>query len=200
MQPESPLNRLWQEYSVVFRDMDDHSLARWLAQTLGQLRGRVWRVSHPLVGAYRLAALVAHDRQIWSKRLASPPADYVEAECCRAPLVPFFTRDVVESGLLCVHCNATAVALEDLPKPVEDKIRAWSEAYEPIHAVAHWEEDRRGTEAQYDQAFERAATDAERILGSVPTEILPELLDLFPAVVWEDQDECLEVGPEDIEP
>jgi hypothetical protein len=29
-------------------------------------------------------------------------------------------------------------------------------------------------------------------------EIVPHLLEQFPAVVWEDQDECLEVRPEDI--
>ncbi len=179
--------------------MDDHSLARWMAQTLGQLRGRVWRVSHPLLGSYRLAASVAHDRQIWHKRLAMPPAGYAEAECCRAPLVPLFTRDAVESGLLCLHCNATIAVMEDLGKPVAGKIRAWCDAYEPVHAVAHWEECERGPEEQYDAAFERAAREAERLLGSIVGEILPDLLEAFPAVVWEDHDECLEVGPENIE-
>src|SRR5262245_31195176 len=96
---ESPLDRLWREYSAVFQDFDDLTLARWLAQTLGQLEGRIWRLSHPLLGAYRLAAHMAHDRQIWLKRLASPPPAYREAPCCRAPLLPFFTRDVVEAGL-----------------------------------------------------------------------------------------------------
>jgi hypothetical protein len=27
---------------------------------------------------------------------------------------------------------------------------------------------------------------------------MPKLLDFYPAVIWEDQDECLEVRPEDI--
>ena len=40
---ESPTDRLWKEYSLAFRDFDDLTLARWLAQTLGQLQGRVWR-------------------------------------------------------------------------------------------------------------------------------------------------------------
>ena len=97
---DSPLDRLWQEYGEVFREFDDLTLARWMAQTLGQLQGRVWRQSHPLLGAYRLAAQLAHDRQIWLKRLVSAPHAYVESPCCRAPLLPLFTRDVVESGLV----------------------------------------------------------------------------------------------------
>ena len=76
---ESPFDRLWREYSAVFRDFDDLTLARWLAQTLGQLQGRAWRLSHPLLGAYRLAAQLAHDRQIWHKRLATTPHSYSEA-------------------------------------------------------------------------------------------------------------------------
>ncbi|MEI7535426.1 MAG: hypothetical protein WCK57_13745, partial [Verrucomicrobiae bacterium] len=55
----SPLDSLWTEYGRTFATWDDITLARWLAQTLGQLEGRVWRLSHPLVGAYRLAAQVA---------------------------------------------------------------------------------------------------------------------------------------------
>ena len=64
-EPESasPLDSLWQEYARVFRDWDDLTLGRWLAQTLGQLEGRAWRLSHPLVGAYRLAAKIGED---WS--------------------------------------------------------------------------------------------------------------------------------------
>jgi hypothetical protein len=85
---ESLPDPLWKEYSVVFEKFDEMTLARWLAQTLGQLEGRVWRFSHPLVGAYRLAAEVGHDRQIWLKRLATVPASFPEApaaarRCCR---------------------------------------------------------------------------------------------------------------------
>src|SRR5689334_16037099 len=77
--PESPLDVLWKEYSAVFREFDDLTLARWLAQTLGQIEGKAWRLSHPLLGAYRLAAQLGHERQIWFKRLATPPAAYVES-------------------------------------------------------------------------------------------------------------------------
>src|SRR5215471_8409356 len=91
---DSPLERLWSEYSEVFQGFDDLTLARWLSQTLGQIQGRVWRFSHPLLGAYRLAAQLAHDRQIWLKRLVNLPSGYVPSNCCRAPLLPLFTRDI----------------------------------------------------------------------------------------------------------
>jgi hypothetical protein len=199
MHSQSPLDRLWQEYSLVFRDFDDHSLARWLSQTLSQLRGRLWRVSHPLVGAYRLAAGLAHERQIWLKRLALPPAGYTEAECCRAPLVPLFTRDVFDSGLICLHCNSTVTPLDEFPLPIRTKVQAWCDEYKPIHAVAHWEDKDRGGEESYNTAFEKAAREAERILASAPRSFLADLLDHYPIMIWEDQDECLEVAPEDIQ-
>src|SRR2546422_9877040 len=102
--PESPLDLLWKEYSLVFRDFDDLTLARWLAQTLGQIEGKTWRLSHPLLGAYRLAAQLAHERQIWFKRLANPPAAYSESPCGRAPRLPLLTREGGEAGLICQHC------------------------------------------------------------------------------------------------
>jgi len=48
-------------------------------KTLGQLEGRAWRLSHRLVGAYRVAAQVAHEKQIWFKRLVTPPEEYAES-------------------------------------------------------------------------------------------------------------------------
>ena len=93
---DSPLDLLWKEYSLGFRDLDDLTLARWLAQTLGQLAGRAWRLSHPLLGAYRLAAQLGHERQIWLKRLVATPHAYSESPCCRAPMLPLLTRDVHE--------------------------------------------------------------------------------------------------------
>lgn len=196
--PESPLDTLWQEYGRVFQDFDDHTLARWLAQTLGQLEGRAWRLSHPLLGAYRLAAQIAHDRQIWLKRLATPPAAYVEAPCCRAPLLPLLTRDVLESGLVCQHCSGTAVPFEEIPAELQSAVQSWAEEYAPVHAVAHWEDRERKSVADYDRACENAAKDAERLLARVGSQIAPRFLEVYPAVVWEDQDECLEVRPEDI--
>ena len=195
---ETPLDQLWTEYSLVFKDFDDLTLARWMAQTLGQLQGRAWRLSHPLVGAYRLATHVANERQIWLKRLATVPPAYVEAPCCRAPLLPLITRDLLESGLICQHCSDTAVPLEALADDLRADLREWAQEYSAIHAVAHQEKERYHSEAECDQAYEEAARQAEQKLVDLGRRVAPKLLELYPAVIWEDQDECLEVRPEDI--
>ena len=196
---ESPFDRLWREYSAVFRDFDDLTLSRWLAQTLGQLQGRAWRLSHPLLGAYRLAAQLAHERQIWHKRLATTPVSYSEAPCCRAPLLPLFTRDVLESGFICQHCGNACLPFEEVPPELQNQIRAWAEQYAPIHAVAHWDDAQRKKAGNYDGKLDEAAEQAEQLLAVAGGQIVPKFLDLYPAVVWEDQDECLEVRPEDVE-
>jgi hypothetical protein len=197
---DAPLDQLWKEYSLVFRDLDDLTLARWLAQTLGQLEGKSWRLSHPLIGAYRLAAQLGHDRQIWHKRLATPPAAYAESSCCRAPTLPLLTRDVRESGLICQHCSETLVPYDDIPSEISASLTDWATQYEPVHAVAHWDDRQRKGAGNYDRAYENAAQQAERLLAQVGRELSPKLLDHYPVVVWEDQDECLEVRPEDVRP
>jgi len=194
----SPLDQLWQEYAAIYRDWDDLTLARWLAQTLGQLEGRVWRHTHPLVGAYRLAATIAHDRQIWLKRLATPPAGYTESPCCRAPVLPLLTRDVRTEGLICEHCNEILLPFEEIPADLRARLGGWAEQYEPVHAVAHWDDRQRRNVASYDDAFEAAAKQAEQLLSFAGRELAPKLLESYPAVIWEDQDECLEVRPEDV--
>jgi hypothetical protein len=198
MDSESPLDRLWREYGQVFQDFDDLTLARWMAQTLGQLQGRAWRMSHPLLGAYRLAAQISHDRGLWLKRLATAPAAYVEAPCCRAPLLPLLTRDLIESGLVCQHCSATAVPFDEIPEEVRQALKDWADEYAPVHAVAHWEDAERKRRGNYDRAYEQAAKQAEQLLARLGADLVPQLLDSHPAIVWEDQDECLEVRPEDI--
>ncbi len=195
---QNSIDWLWSEYCQVFDGFDDLTLARWMAQTLGQLEGRAWRVSHPLMAAYRLSAQVAHTRQIWLKRLATAPAAYPEAPCCRAPLLPLLSRDILESGLICVHCHETLASFDDLPAELAPLIRGWAEEYGPVHAVAHWDERQKQTAGNYDQAFEEAAKKAETLLMFAGHQLLPKLLEIFPAVVWEDQDECLEVRPEDV--
>ncbi|HEY5914129.1 MAG TPA: hypothetical protein VJA21_26375 [Verrucomicrobiae bacterium] len=197
-EPESPLDLLWTEYSHAFRDFDDLTLARWMAQTLGQFEGKVWRFSHPLLGAYRLAAQVGHERQIWLKRLAHPPPAYVESQCCRAPLLPLLTRDVQEAGLICQHCNESIVAFEELAPEIQSALRDWALEYSPVHAVAHWDDRERRRAGNYEKALENAAKEAERLLARAGKELAPNLLEYYPAVVWEDQDECLEVRPEDV--
>ena len=195
---ESPLDLLWKEYSLVFRDFDDMTLARWLAQTLSQLEGKAWRLSHPLLGAYRLGAQMAHDRQIWLKRLAKPPAAYSESPCCRAPSLPLLTRDVRDAGLICQHCSETLVPFEDIAATLQAELEAWVSEYGAIHAVAHWDDRQRKSAGDYDRAYENAAEDAERLLARAGNQLAPKLLEFYPAVVWEDQDECLEVRPEDV--
>jgi hypothetical protein len=196
---ESSNDRLWKEYSAVFQDFDDLTLARWMAQTLGQLAGRAWRLSHPLVAAYRLAAHLGHERQIWFKRMATPPAAYAESACCRAPLLPLFTRDVLDTGLLCQHCGETAVPFEELPEELQGPIRDWVNKYDPIHKVAHWSDAERKQARNYDAKLEEAARHAECLLATAGKTIVPKMLDHYAAVVWEDQDDCLEVVPEDID-
>ena len=196
---DSPLDRLWKEYAAAFRDFDDLTLARWLAQTLGQLSGRVWRLSHPLLGAYRLAAQLAHERQIWLKRLATPPAAYPESPCCRAPLLPLFTRDVLDAGLICQHCGDTCVPFDEIPTELQQEVRAWAQRYSPLHAVAHWDDAQRKRSGNYEGKLDDAADDIEELLAVAGNRIVPKFLEHYPAVVWEDQDECLEVRPEDIE-
>jgi hypothetical protein len=195
---ESPLDLLWKEYRLAFHDFDDLTLARWLAQTLGQLEGKAWRLSHPLLGAYRLAAQLAHDRQIWLKRLATPPSAYSESPCCRAPMLPLLTRDLREAGLICQHCNDTLVPFEEIPSSLQGPLEVWASEYAPIHAVAHWDDRQRKTAGDYDRAYENAAEDAERLLAQAGGSLAAKLLEFYPAMVWEDQDECLEVRPEDV--
>ena len=196
--PESPLDLLWKEYSLVFRDFDDTTLARWLAQTLGQIEGKAWRLSHPLLGAYRLAAQLAPDRPIGFKRLATPPAAYTESPCCRAPSLPLLTRDVQDAGLICQHCSDTLVAFDDIPEVLRGELKTWAELYAPVHAVAHWDDRQRKSAGNYDHAYEQAAKEAEQLLARVGGQLAPKLLEFYPAVIWEDQDECLEVRPEDV--
>ncbi len=200
MAPDAPnsLDQLFEEYSAVFQDFDDLTLARWMSQTLGQLHGRATRLSHPLVAAYRLAAQVSHDRSIWLKRLVSMPSMFAESACCRSPLLPLLTRDVCESGLVCLHCNETAIPFADLPEEARPVVKGWGEEYAPLHAIAHWDEQRQAGAADYERAFEDAASRVETLLAFGGKRVAASLLDVFPAVVWEDQDECLEVRPEDV--
>lgn len=197
-QQDASVDRLLKEYSRTFQALDDLTLARWCAQTLGQICGSVWRASHPLMGAYRLAAQVAHERRLWMQKLVNIPHGYHAAPCCRAPFLPLFTRDVADHGLVCQHCHETLVPVDELPGDLRDEIKKWAARYQPIHEVAHWDEQRQAA-ADYDSKFEDAAQQVEDLLVEVATQLAPRMLDHYPAVVWEDQDECLEVRPEDLE-
>lgn len=194
----SPLESLWREYGRGMRDWDDLTLARWLSQTLSQLEGRAWRFSHPLAVVYRLGAQIGHERSVWLKRLVNPPAPYTESPCCRAPFLPLLTRDVRESGLVCLHCSETLVPFDEILSELRDELGTWAQQYEPVHAVAHWDDRQRRRAGNYDVAFENAAQQAEKFLVQAGKDLAPKLLNHYAAAIWEDQDECLEVRPEDI--
>ena len=170
---DAPLDVLWKEYGRGFADFDDLTLARWLAQTLGQFSGKVWRFTHPLLGAYRLAAQLAHDRQIWLQRLVALPPAYSESPCCRAPMLPLLTRDVPDTGLICQHCNETLVPFDDIPAAVQGELESWAGQYAPVHAVAHWDDRQRKAAGDYDHAFETAAAEAERLLAQAGRQLAP---------------------------
>lgn len=193
-----PVNQLWEEYKRPFQSFDDLTLARWLAQTLGQFEGRIWRMSHPLVCAYRAAAEVGHQRSIWQKRMVSPPPTFPPSECCRSPFLAVFTRDVLNAGLLCQHCGETALEFSDFPKILQASLAPWANEYARFHAVAHYDEAQMRATGNYDEAFEKAATEAEQWLTRAARGLLPDFLDYYPTILWEDQDECLEVEPKDI--
>lgn len=195
---DSSIDNLWREYARIFHDWDDLTIARWMAQTLGQFESRSWRLSHPLMGSYRLACQIAQDRGLKLNRLVTVPVAYGVVECCGQPILPLLTRDVVESGLVCQHCGGTAVSFEDLPERIKPAVRDWSDRYAPVHQVAHWDDRERKGSKNYDKAFENAALKAELLLKEAAHEIAPLLLRHYPAVVWEDQDECLDVVPEDV--
>ena len=108
------------------------------------------------------------------------------------------TRDIRETGLICQHCNDTLVPFEEIPDGVKDELGKWSDAYQAIHAVAHWDDRQRKGAGDYERALEDAAKKAERLLAQAGNDLAVRLLEFYPAVVWEDQDECLEVRPEDI--
>jgi hypothetical protein len=194
----SPIDRLWDEYAEAFKEFDNLTLARWMSQTLSQLEGRVWRLSHPLFGAYRLAAQVARQRHITLRSLVTLPAAYNTAPCCGAPLVPLLSRDVLESGLICQHCNGVAVPLDEIPPDALGDIRLWAEEYAPVHQVAHWDERQKQSTRNYSDAFEDAAEAVEKFLTHAGATLAPRLLEHYPTIIWEDQDECLEVRPENV--
>ena len=195
---QSPADRLWAEYSGVFKDLDDLTLGRWLAQTLGQLHGRIWRLSHPLLGTYRLATQIANERDIWQKRVCAIPHGYHASDCCAAPILPLFSRDIKETGLICEHCGGTTVPFKELPAEIQTPITSWAKEYSKVHETAHGSEAKKQQSKNYQSQFEAAAKSAEQLLSSAVTEIIPQFLDFYPTIIWEDQDECLDVRPEDI--
>ena len=114
-------------------------------------------------------------------------------------MLPLLSRDVRESGLICQHCNEALAPFDEIPEPLRTELEGWAAQYAPVHSVAHWDDRQRKSAGSYDQAYEKAGDEAEQLLSRVGREIMPKFLEFYPAAVWEDQDECLAVQPEDIE-
>ena len=197
--PDDAIDRLWKEYGELFDAYDDLTLARWMSQTLGQISGRILRYSHPIIGAYRMAAIIAHDRSIWHKRLVTMPLDYFESDCCRAPILPLFTREVADCGLICEHCNGTLVEFDDLPKDLQGPTERWADEYDSFHDVAHWNDKKRASCTDYEAEKDAAAAACCELMVKAVKTVLPPYLDTYPVILWEDQDECLNIKPEEIE-
>lgn len=191
---------LWQEHTRALKTWDDLSLARWLNQTLGQLHERCWRASHPLVVAYRLGATVAQQRDIWNRRTFSFNNHYQRAPCCGAPTIPFISFEVCTHGLYCSCCGEVMNTLEELPAEINSGFRQWGASYDIIHQVAHWSDPERKQCGDYDRALDDACERAIPLLAKLGYELAPKVLRAFPAVFWEDADNCLDVIPEDIAP
>jgi hypothetical protein len=109
-----------------------------------------------------------------------------------------FTRDILDAGLICQHCGDTCVPFEEIPADLKTEVNSWAEAYAPLHGVAHWDDAQRKRSGNYEGKLDEAAEEVEKLLGVAGSRIAPRFLDHYPAIVWEDQDECLEIRPEDV--
>lgn len=193
------IDRLWEDYRLFFDGFDDPTLARYLAQLLGQIHGGIWRASHPMTGLLRLGAHTCHQRGLRIGRHARVPEGYGAAACCGAPTVPLITRDVIERGFVCVFCDGTLATLEDLPGELGLAVRRWAEQYREVHDVAHWDERQRLACGDYEEAFNQAAQRGAELWVDLVESLLPKLVpDIFSVMIWEDQDECLDIRPEDL--
>jgi len=113
-------------------------------------------------------------------------------------MLPLLTRDVRETGLICLHCNETLAPFDEIPAGLRGDIESWAAQYAPVHAVAHWDDAQRRRAGDYERAYERASEEAEALLRQAGESLAPRFLEYYAAVVWEDNDECLEVRPEDV--
>ena len=111
-----------------------------------------------------------------------------------------FTRDVLGERVDLPALRGHRPGLGGPPgRPAGPPPRSWAERYSPLHAVAHWSDAERKRAGNYDGKFEEAAVAIEGLLAEAGKVLAPLYLEHYPALVWEDQDECLEVRPEDVE-
>ena len=102
---------------------------------------------------------------------------------------------VLQKNGACLHRPGKEKAL----KKVRAEVEVWAQQYEPVHAVAQWDDRQRRGAGNYDAAYENAAEQSEQLLARAGRELAPKLLQIYPTIVWEDQDDCLEVRPEDVQ-
>ncbi|MDD2708983.1 MAG: hypothetical protein PHV34_13435 [Verrucomicrobiae bacterium] len=193
-------SELWQEHAKALRTWDDLSLMQWTNQVLCQLHERSWRASHPFVMSYRLALTVIQQRDLWSRRLVSMSSHYQPAECCGAPSIPLVSHDICKYGLYCSNCGTELAELAGFPPGIVKTFNAWGAAYETYHQVAHWPDDKRRKKDDYEAAMETAREKALPLLSQLGFSLAPRFLEFYPAVFWEDGDDCLDIIPEDLTP
>ena len=145
---------------------------------------------------------------------APPPAAPPAADVAAVPVAPQGPVRVVGDAPVVGPDQVVAPAAGDQPIDLTANARAVAPAKTPAETAAAPKPDvlaslgdPRGDydaaynnilAGDYDRAYETAAEDAERLLVRAGRELAPRLLDFYPAAVWEDQDECLEVRPEDV--
>lgn len=189
---------LWQEHMRGLRSWDDLSLVRWLSQSLGQFYERSWRVSHSFVVAYRLGVTVAHQRDVWNRRIFSFHQNYQTAPCCNAPTIPLVSFEMMSHGIACSCCGGELISLKELPLSLRKAFMDWGRRYDSIHQVAHWDDERKKESKNYDKDFDEAGDRAIPLLTELGYKLVPKLLELYPAIFWEDGDHCLDLRPEEI--
>jgi hypothetical protein len=204
----SPLIRLekgsdfdiWGEHLQAFKTWDDLGLARWLNQTLGQLHDHCWRASHPLVMVYRLAAAIAYQRDLWNRRIFPMNEKFSEAACCGSPAIPFVSFEIATHGIYCSCCGSVLEDVGQLPGNLPERFKQWARKYDPLHEIAHFDEVRQRASSSYEEELNHAANDASPLLAELGYQLAPQLLGLYPVVIWEDSDHCLDILPEEIAP
>ena len=89
--------------------------------------------------------------------------------------------------------------LLDTPRALFYAGRAYGLCAEAKPAASFWKQAARKTVAPESPQAVFVAFARIQLLALAGRFIVPKLLELYPAIVWEDQDECLAVQPEDIE-
>ena len=196
---DAPLDLLWKEYSLGFRDFDDLTLA-----TLAGPNARP-------ACRQDLAAFASAARRLPPGRAVGPRApDLAQAPGCdparllRIALLP--RADVAVADARRARGGLDLPALQRDARPVRGNPRRACKAI--------WRTGPRVTPRSTRSPTGTIASAKPPATTTTPTkppprkpngcsreagrQLAPRLLEFYPAAVWEDQDECLEVRPEDV--